>query len=62
MTTLQLNVAPPIALGDTTLADPPMSSAKPRTMERPRPVPPYRRVVVESACVGGGEGGGDIDL
>lgn len=50
MATQQLNVAPPIAFGDTTRADPPMSDASPRTMERPRPVPPKRRDIVESAC------------
>lgn len=47
------NVAPPKMLGELTPMRPPMSSVSPRQMDRPRPVPPNRRVVDESACVKG---------
>lgn len=48
--TRQKNVAPPISLGESTAACPPISSLRPRTIESPSPVPPNRRVVEESAC------------
>ena len=37
----------------STVTLPPISSASRRTIERPRPVPPKRRVVEESACANG---------